>query len=86
MVLQMAGQLAERENADVAKTLQGALEADGCRVLLNVDVRRVEATASGLKVHPGDTVLEGSDLLLAKPNTDDRGLNTVGLALDDQGM
>jgi pyruvate/2-oxoglutarate dehydrogenase complex dihydrolipoamide dehydrogenase (E3) component len=87
-VLQKARQLAEREDADVARTLQQVLERDGCRVRLDADVQRVEAAASGVRVHLPHETFDGTHLFLAtgrKPNTDDLGLATVGVRLDDQG-
>jgi pyruvate/2-oxoglutarate dehydrogenase complex dihydrolipoamide dehydrogenase (E3) component len=83
-----AAQLAEREDPDVAEVLQAALELDGCRVLLNVKVQRIEAASLGVRMHLADGSVEGSHLFLAtgrQPNTDDLGLETVGVELGDHG-
>ncbi|HEX3996256.1 MAG TPA: FAD-dependent oxidoreductase [Acetobacteraceae bacterium] len=88
-VIQKASQLAEHEDTDVADELKAALEGDGCRVILNADAKRIEATESGVRVHLGDEVLDGSHLFLAtgrQPNTDDLGLATVGVRLDKHGI
>jgi pyruvate/2-oxoglutarate dehydrogenase complex dihydrolipoamide dehydrogenase (E3) component len=87
-ILQKSDQLAEREDIDVAEALRSALERDGCRVRLNVDVLQVEATEAGVRVHIAGKVVDGSHLFLAtgrQPNTDDLGLNTLGVRLDAQG-
>ncbi len=87
-VLQKQAQLAEREDPDVADVLKTALERDGCGVHLNVAVQRVEPTAMGVRVHLADAVVEGSHLFLAtgrRPNTDDLGLESVGVELTEQG-
>jgi pyruvate/2-oxoglutarate dehydrogenase complex dihydrolipoamide dehydrogenase (E3) component len=81
-VLQKAHQLAEHEDADVAATLQAALQRDGCQVHLNVEVQRIEALSPGVRVHFGGGSVEGSHLFVAtgrQPNTDDLGLETVGI-------
>jgi pyruvate/2-oxoglutarate dehydrogenase complex dihydrolipoamide dehydrogenase (E3) component len=88
-VLQQAAQLAEREDPDVAEVLQAALERDGCRVVLNAEVRRLEPVAAGVRAHLADGWLDGSHLFLAtgrQPNTDDLGLETVGVEVADHGI
>jgi pyruvate/2-oxoglutarate dehydrogenase complex dihydrolipoamide dehydrogenase (E3) component len=87
-VLEIASQLAGREDPDVAEVLHDALERDGCRIHLNVDVHRVEAVGQGVCVHLASGTIEGSHLLLAtgrQPNTDDLGLETLGIRLGDHG-
>ena len=89
-VLQQGGQLAEREDEDVAGALQAALEADGVEVRLNAETRRVERYADGLAMHlaDGSRVL-GTHLFVATgrvPNTDDLGLDTVGLRPGEHGV
>ena len=98
-VLQKAAQIAEHEDADVAATLQAALQRDGCRVDLDVDVQRIEALpngvraagvrAAGVRVHFAGGSVDGSDLFVAtgrQPNTDDLGLQTVGVERGKDGM
>jgi pyruvate/2-oxoglutarate dehydrogenase complex dihydrolipoamide dehydrogenase (E3) component len=89
IVLQKADQLAEREDEDAAEVLKAALEADGCVVRLGVDVRRVEAIGPSVRVQLADgETLDGSHLFLAtgrQPNTDDLGLEPLGVRLDSHG-
>lgn len=89
IVLQQGKQLAEHEDDDVAEALQSALEDDGVTVLLNTRARRVEATSSGVRVHLADRIVDGSDLFVAtgrRPNTDDLGLETIGVRLGKDGV
>ncbi len=89
VVLEKGGQIAEREDPDVAQALQAALERDGVAVHLNVDVMRLEAVDRGVRVHLRDGAIEGTHLFLAagrQTNTDDLGLHTIGVRTDDHGM
>ena len=82
IVLQQARRLAEREDEDVALALQQALEADGVEIRLGVDARSAGRSAGGVAVQLADGVVEGTHLFIATgrtPNTDDLGLETVGL-------
>jgi Pyridine nucleotide-disulphide oxidoreductase len=86
--VQKADRLAEREDADVGDALRQALEKDGCRVYLNAELQRVEAAGAGVRVHLPKQTLEGTHLFLAvgrQPNTDDLGLNSVGVENDRAG-
>jgi pyruvate/2-oxoglutarate dehydrogenase complex dihydrolipoamide dehydrogenase (E3) component len=87
-VIQKADRLAEREDPDVGDMLRQILERDGCRIYLNADVRRLEAAGAGVRVHLPAEILEGTHLFLAvgrQPNTDDLGLDLVGVETDQQG-
>jgi pyruvate/2-oxoglutarate dehydrogenase complex dihydrolipoamide dehydrogenase (E3) component len=88
-IIQKASKLAEREDDDVAVELKAALERDGCHIVLNADVRRVEAVGNGVRLHLEKGVIEGSNLFLAtgrRPNTDDLGLETVCVRSNPQGI
>jgi len=88
-VIQKADQLAEREDKDTAHELRAALERDGCRIILNADAQRVEALESGVRIHLANEHLDGTHLLLAigrQPNTDDLGLETIGVRLNEHGL
>ena len=88
-----ADEILDREDADVAEAVRAALEAEGLRFLprrraLGVVQRgdRVHLTVEG---PDGQETLEGSHLFLAtgrRPNTDDLGLDAVGLAPHDDGL
>lgn len=88
-VLQKGSQLADREDEEVAEALRAALERDGCRVRLGAEAQRIEATpGGGVRVHLQDGVVDGSHLFLAvgrQPNTDDLGLQTVGVRPGQRG-
>jgi pyruvate/2-oxoglutarate dehydrogenase complex dihydrolipoamide dehydrogenase (E3) component len=87
-----SSQLLPREDEDVARELQKALEADGIEI-------RLDATPVGVAKQQGEIVLtvdtkgqketiRGSHLLAAtgrRPNTEDLGLDLAGVALDTRG-
>ena len=80
----------DREDADVASALRALLEGEGLKFALGHGAERVEATSTGLRLHlkEGGT-LEGTHLFLATgrtPNTDDLGLETVGVQLGKGGL
>ncbi len=91
-VVQSDAQLLPREDKDVAEALQTLLEKEGIRFLLNARAKRV-APGSPLKItlatEDGDEVIEGCHLFLATgrtPNTDDLGLETIGLETTEKGF
>jgi len=86
-------QLAEREDADVAEALQRVLEGEGITFLLGRKAKRFEKTATGIRTtldgHGGEQQIESSHVFLAvgrTPNTDDLGLDTVGVKLSAKGI
>jgi pyruvate/2-oxoglutarate dehydrogenase complex dihydrolipoamide dehydrogenase (E3) component len=87
------------EDEEVSQLLQQRLETEGSSFLLGVEVRRVEVNDAGapgserLTLHydrkgtPGE--IAGTHLFVATgrvPNTDDLGLETVGLSLKEHGF
>ena len=90
VVLQSGRQLAEQEDLDVAATLQEALEADGIDVRLDAHAIRVEQTAAGARIYlRHGAVVNGTHLFVAtrqRPNTDNLGLDTVGVEMNDEGF
>lgn len=89
IVLQRGGQLMEREEAEVAEAIQQALEYDGVEVRLGIEALRAEPRPHGLALHLAHGLVEGTHLFVATgrlPNTDDLGLETVGLAPGEGGM
>ena len=89
VVLQQGAQLAEREDPDVSAALRQALEADGVEVRLDVQTWRIEAAGSGLRLHLADGMIEGSHLFVVigrRPNTDDLGLETLDVHVDERGI
>lgn len=89
VVLQSGSALAEREDPDVSDVIAEFLEAEGLEIRLDVQIDRIEPTDGGIRVHVDGGVLEGTHLLVAtgrRPNTDDLGLETLGVATDQHGM
>lgn len=91
-VLERGARLAEREDEEVSRALRGYLECEGITCRLGAEVTRVARMRGGVRV----TFREGrrletfaaSHVFLAagrRPNTDDLGLSTIGLAIEDDG-
>lgn len=92
-VVQRERQILPHEDADIAETLQLALEAEGVRFVLGATATRVEKrqgeVALGVEVDGTTETLRGTHLLVAtgrKPNTDDLGLKEAGVQTDDRGF
>lgn len=85
-------QILPREDEDVAKELQKALESEGIEFRLNSKAVQIEKRAQQITVAlesagQRDTIT-GSHLLVAtgrRPNTDDLGLEKAGVQLDSHG-
>jgi len=89
-VIQSGGQILSREDKDIARAIQRALEAEGVRVLLNAKVSRFEQRSGADVVARvnGHGEIVGSHLLSVtgvKPNTDRLGVERAGLQLDEKG-
>lgn len=85
-------QILPREDADVAGELQKALEAEGVEFVLNARATRAERrgkeVALTVEAGGGARTLTASHLLVAigrRPNSDDLGLEKVGVATDQRG-
>jgi pyruvate/2-oxoglutarate dehydrogenase complex dihydrolipoamide dehydrogenase (E3) component len=86
-------QIAEHEDGDVARELQKLLEREGIEFRLQTSARSVSKAGAGLSLTcedgSGNTQhLTGTQLFLAtgrQPNTDDLGLETVGVRLGKNG-
>lgn len=78
------------EEPEVSTVIAAALESSGVRVLLGRKVNAVTRKGAGPVLSLDDgTELSGSHLLLAAgrvPNTDDLGLDEVGVELGDAGI
>ena len=87
-LLEQGDQLAPREDPDVAAVLLDSLRRDGCDVRLGAEVRRAVTDPDGVRLHLSDGSVAASRLFLAvgrAPNTNDLGLETIGLATDKTG-
>ncbi len=88
-VLEDGGQIAGHEDADVASELQRLLEGEGIRFRLDTRVERVDGKTDDLRVTAGDVRLEATHVLVAtgrRANTDDLGLETVGVKMSTRGI
>ena len=92
-VIEESGQIATREDEDVAQALQELLESDGVEFQLNSQVKRVSSLDADLMLtierRDRSQQLEASHVFVAtgrKPNTDELGLETVGVAVSEDGI
>ena len=88
-----ASQVAEREDRDVAKALEKLLADEGVEFVLDHRAKRFAPAPRGVRTtieSKGDErVIEASHVFLAvgrKPNTDDLGLDSVGIKVSDKGI
>jgi len=90
-VVEINDQITPREDEDVAKTLQAALEDEGMSFHFGASASKVARTADGIEVtiEPkaggAATVLKGTHLLMSigqVPNSDDLGLDAAGIETD----
>ena len=92
-IIETGGQVLDREDDDVCEALQKALAAEGIGFLLHAETRGVARNAAGqytltVSTSQGARHLHGSHLLVAtgrQPNTDQLGLETTGIKLDEKG-
>ena len=94
-VVQRAGQLLGREDADIADEVRKVLEEDGVEVLLNSKAEIVESKDHGggikllIKTAEREREIQCSHLLAAAgrvPNTDDLGLERTGVEVGKGGF
>ncbi|CAN5739615.1 NAD(P)/FAD-dependent oxidoreductase [soil metagenome] len=89
-VVDSADQLLPDEEPGVADLVARSFEADGMVLRLGTSAVRADPTDRGARVTFDDgSTLEVDRVLLAvgrKPNTEDLGLDTVGVEVDDDGM
>ena len=90
-VLQAAPVIANREAPDISARLTAMLEAEGIRILAPVSVASVardENEMVRVVLNGTAEAIEGSEILVAtgrRPNTDELGLETVGIAVNRHG-
>lgn len=92
-VVDSGAQVAGHEDPEVAKALRDMLEAEGIRFRLERKATRFERTRGGVRATleggSGTDTVEASHVFIAlgrKPNTDDLGLDTVDVAVDEKGI
>ena len=91
-VIQRGPRLVPRDDEDVSETVKEIVESEGVNVRLNAECMRVEKRdnkiIAQLDCDSGAREVTGSHLLLAvgrRPNTDDLGLDRVGIEVDKRG-
>jgi pyruvate/2-oxoglutarate dehydrogenase complex dihydrolipoamide dehydrogenase (E3) component len=92
-VIGSSKQIAEHEDADVSQALQSVLEAEGISFRLDTQVKTArrdgDGVCVGIESNGKRELISGSHLFIAtgrRPNTDDLGLETVGLKTDEHGV
>ena len=92
-VIEESDQIAGREDEDVAQALQQLLEIDGVEFQLNSQVKRISPFNADVMLtierREGAQQFEASHIFVAtgrKPNTDELGLETVGVEVSDAGI
>jgi pyruvate/2-oxoglutarate dehydrogenase complex dihydrolipoamide dehydrogenase (E3) component len=92
-VVHSAEQILPREDADVVRELQQALEAEGIHFILKARTTRVERDGAQVVLRlegaDGAEGVRGSHLLVAtgrRPTTDDLGLETTGVETTPKGF
>ena len=91
-VVEKGPRLIQREDEEVSAAVKDILEAEGIRIRLRAEcisfAQRGADIAVGVDCESGDREVVGSHVLLAvgrRPNTDDLGLDRVGIETDTRG-
>lgn len=89
-IVQSAGQLLTREDADIVEEVTNILRQDGAEVVLNAKATRVSQSGAGIHLEiQAQKTLTGSHLLVATgrvPNSDTLNLGAAGIETDDHGF
>lgn len=89
-VLEAAPEIGGSEDPEVAAALRGFLEEEGIAFRRNAAIERIEPRPGGATVHlRGGAALSVSHVFVAtgrKPNSDDLGLDTEGVAANQRGF
>ncbi|MCP9496657.1 MAG: FAD-dependent oxidoreductase [Pyrinomonadaceae bacterium MAG19_C2-C3] len=92
-IVHQGASVTDREDEDVAAKLQSLLEGEGIEFILNAEangvVKRDGRIALTVKLKDGEKQVNGSHLFIAtgrRPNTDDLGLDGIGVEMDDKGV
>lgn len=92
-IIEMGDRLLSREDEDVSLEVQSILEREGIKFRFNAACLGAENKNGKIEVtvdcNVGDKTVEGTHLLIAtgrRPNTDDLGLGSADIALDERGF
>src|SRR2546421_5502277 len=94
VVIEEAAQVAGHEDEDVARAVQQLLEAEEIEFRLRAKVTSIKKRKDGVALTlkergAGSTEIRASHLFVAtgrKPNTDDLGLETIGVKVSERGI
>ena len=91
-VVEMADRLIKREDPEVSAGVKEILAAEGIEIRLDAECIRFAASGQDVRAYvnclDGEPEILGSHVLLAvgrRPNTDDLGLETAGVKIDEHG-
>lgn len=91
-VIEAGGQLAGKEDEDVAEAVRDVLTGEGVTVHLNTELKKVSEDGSGVRLElsrdGNQETLTASHLFVAVgrvPNTSELGLDAVGVETNEQG-
>src|SRR5581483_10333017 len=91
-VVERAPRLIHREDEDISENIKAILEGEGIKIRLGADCIGFEKQQDKVTVQvdcsSGDKTVAGSHVLLAVgrvPNTDDLGLESAGIKVDERG-
>jgi pyruvate/2-oxoglutarate dehydrogenase complex dihydrolipoamide dehydrogenase (E3) component len=91
-VVEMSPRLIAREDGDVSAAVRDIVEREGIAVRTGAKCISAEKGPSGVRIRvdceEGSPAVDGTHLLVAvgrRPNTDDLGLETAGVAVDKRG-
>jgi len=91
-VVERAPKLLAREDDDVAAEIRAILEREGVEIRTGAECMAIRKTGARIAIEmeckAGAPIAEGTHLLMAvgrRPNTDDLGLETTGIELDERG-
>jgi pyruvate/2-oxoglutarate dehydrogenase complex dihydrolipoamide dehydrogenase (E3) component len=91
-IVEMAPRLIQREDIDVSQAIGSILEADGVKIRTGAECIALEKRDGQVAVNvdcsDGDKAIIGTHVLLAVgrvPNTDDLGLESTGVNVDQRG-
>ncbi|SNS36188.1 Pyruvate/2-oxoglutarate dehydrogenase complex, dihydrolipoamide dehydrogenase (E3) component [Granulicella rosea] len=92
-VVERGARLVAHEDEDISEAIKGILEAEGVRIRLHAECialsKRGDAIAVQVDCKDEEPEIVGSHVLMAvgrRPNTDDLGLETAGVATDERGF
>jgi pyruvate/2-oxoglutarate dehydrogenase complex dihydrolipoamide dehydrogenase (E3) component len=92
-IIEQGPRIIAREDADVADQVKRVLVAEEIAILESAQISRVQGRSGeqvgvAVRTSSGETIIEGSDILVATgrvPNTTGIGLERAGIDLDDRG-